>query len=163
MLINSWLIVGKLCKVWGTVSLQATLYILVCSSDKYWCVLVTYIVASKYGVCMSRTSPLLTFKLSLGCLFSPHHVNQGGVQKTTTQVTLYKPHNAKESLRRRRAGRHSQVLPGHAGQAWELWHCHQRITHSMRGWPSRLAFLIQYFGSTVSRHYYGTHNRTRTS
>ncbi len=30
------------------------------------------------------------FKLILGCLFSPHHVNQGGVQKTTPQVTLYK-------------------------------------------------------------------------
>ncbi len=27
MLINSWLIVGKICKVWGTVSLQTTLYI----------------------------------------------------------------------------------------------------------------------------------------
>ena len=32
---------------------------------------------------------LLSFKLSLGCLFSPHHVNQGGVQKTAPQVTLY--------------------------------------------------------------------------
>jgi hypothetical protein len=42
--------------------------------------------------------PLLTFKLSLRCLFSPHHVNQGGVQKTNPQVTLYKPHTAKESL-----------------------------------------------------------------
>ena len=63
---------------------------------------------------------LLTFKLSLGCLFSPHHVNQGGVQKTTPQVTLYKTHTGKESLRRLRGGRHSQVLPGQAGQAWEL-------------------------------------------
>jgi hypothetical protein len=39
------------------VSLQSTLYILVCSSDKYWCVLVTYIVVCKYSVCMSGTSP----------------------------------------------------------------------------------------------------------
>jgi hypothetical protein len=64
---------------------------------------------------------LLSFKVSLVCLISPHYVNQGGVQKTTPQVTLYKPHTAEESLRRRRAGRHSQVLPGQAGQAWELW------------------------------------------
>ena len=64
--------------------------------------------------------PLLTFKLSLECLFSPHHVNQDGVQKITPQVTLYKPHTAKESLRRRRAGRYSQVLPDHTGQTWEL-------------------------------------------
>ena len=63
---------------------------------------------------------LLSFKLILGCLFRPHHVNQGAVQKTTPQVTLYKPDTAKESLRRRRAGRHSQVLPGNAGQPWEL-------------------------------------------
>ena len=58
---------------------------------------------------------LLSFKLILGCLFSKHHVNQGGVQTTTPQVTLYKPDTAKESLRRNRAGRHSQVLPGHVG------------------------------------------------
>ena len=44
-------------------------------------------------------------------MFSPHHVNQGGVQKATPQVTLYKPHTAEESFRRHRAGRHSQVLP----------------------------------------------------
>jgi hypothetical protein len=63
---------------------------------------------------------LLSFKLILGRLFRPHHVNQGGVQKTTPQVTLYKPDTAKESLRRRRTDRHSQVLTGRAGQAWEL-------------------------------------------
>ncbi len=39
---------------------------------------------------------LFSFKLILGCLFSPHHVNQGGVQKTTPQVTLYKPDTTKE-------------------------------------------------------------------
>jgi hypothetical protein len=60
---------------------------------------------------------LLSFKLILGCLFSPHHVNQGDVQKTTPEVTLYKSDTAKESLRRLRSGRHSQVLPGHPGQA----------------------------------------------
>jgi hypothetical protein len=63
---------------------------------------------------------LLSFKLILGCVFSLHHVNQGGVQKTTPEVTLYKPDTAKESLRRHRAGRHSQVLPDHAGQPWDL-------------------------------------------
>ncbi len=123
MFINSWLIVGKLCKVWGTVSLQTTLYILECSSDKYWCVLVTYIVMCKY---------------------TAHHINQDGVQKTTPQVTLYKPHTGKESLRRRKPGQHSQVLPDHPVQSWELWHCHQRITHSMCGCPPRLAFLMQH-------------------
>ncbi len=55
---------------------------------------------------------VLTVNLSLGCVFSPHHVNQGGVQKATLQVTLYKPHTAKESLRKHGAGRNSQVLPG---------------------------------------------------
>ncbi len=60
---------------------------------------------------------LLSFKLSLGCLFkvSPHHVNLGGVQKTTPQITLYKPHTAEESLRRRRTSRHSLWQ---SGTAW---------------------------------------------
>ena len=149
----------------------------------------------------------------------------------TSSCSLSKPHTAFRvshvfilqlqcSSRRRRAGRHSQVLPGHAGQAWELllvllpahehrpliglccwtpaalasrhlvrssrwqktgrhqlmcyWHLrglsskalglgtcpfswftspsacwiclgrHQRITHNMRGWPPRLAFLLQH-------------------
>jgi hypothetical protein len=49
--------------------------------------------------------PLLSFKLSSGCLFSPHHVNQGGVQKATVpQVTLYEPHT-------------SEVLKGLSGDA----------------------------------------------
>ena len=30
---------------------------------------------------------LFSFKLSLGGLLRSHHVNQGGVQKTTTEVT----------------------------------------------------------------------------
>jgi hypothetical protein len=34
---------------------------------------------------------LLSLKLSLRCLFSPHHVNQGGVQKSTPQVTCTRP------------------------------------------------------------------------
>jgi hypothetical protein len=42
----------------------------------------------------------------------------------STNVTIcrndYNPHTAEESLRRLRAGRHSQVLSDHAGQAWEL-------------------------------------------
>ncbi len=50
---------------------------------------------------------LLSFKLRSGCLFSPHYVNQGGVQKPTPQVTLYESHTAEESLRRRRSSRHS--------------------------------------------------------
>ena len=63
---------------------------------------------------------LISFKFSLGCLFSPHHVNQGGVQKTTPQVTLYKSHTVNESFRRCRDGTHSQELSGHPGQGWEL-------------------------------------------
>ena len=63
----------------------------------------------------------LSFKLSLGCLFSPQHVNQGGVQEVTLQ-SLYGPNTAEESLRGRRSGRHSQILPDRAGQARELLH-----------------------------------------
>ena len=74
---------------------------------------------------------LISFKLSSGCLFIPHHVNQGGVQKATPQVTLYESHTAEESLRRRRSDRYSQVLTGHAGQAREFLHVllppHQRV------------------------------------
>jgi hypothetical protein len=72
-----------------------------------------------------------SFKLSSGYLFSPHHVNQGAVQKPTPQVTLYEPHTAEESLRRRRSGRNSQVLTDHTVQARELLHVllppHQRV------------------------------------
>ena len=82
-------------------------------------------------VCVCVSLQLISFKLSSGYLFSPHHVNQGGVQKATPQVTLYEPHTAEESLRRRRSGRNSQVLPGHPGQARELLHVllppHQRV------------------------------------
>ncbi len=74
---------------------------------------------------------LIFFKLSSGCLLSPHHVNQGGVQKATPQVTLYESHTAEESLRRCRSDRNSQVLPGHPGQARELLHVllppHERV------------------------------------
>ena len=101
-------------------------YILVCSSDKYWCVPVAYILpcASIVCVCLGDFRlPLALFQVDyrvLASKFSPPHVNQGGAQKTTPQVTLYKPHTAKESLRKRRVDRHVQVLPGNAGQAWEL-------------------------------------------
>ncbi len=73
-------------------------------------------------VCVCVSLQLLSFKLSSGYLFSPHHVNQGVVQKPTPKVTLYEPHTAEESLRRRRSGRNSQVLPGHPGHARELLH-----------------------------------------
>jgi hypothetical protein len=48
--------------------------------------------------------PLALFQVDFRVLVWPNHVYQGGVQKTTPQVTLYKPHTAKESLRRHRAG-----------------------------------------------------------
>ncbi len=131
MLINSWLIivVGNLGQVWGTVSLQATMYILVCSSDKYWFVSVTYIAVCQYILCMSWW----LWTPSFGCLFNPDHVNQGGVQKTTPQVTLYKSDIPKESLRRCRADMHSQLLSGHADKAWELF---LACFHHMRGFVS---------------------------
>ncbi len=98
VLISTLLIVGR-----GQVCVQATIYMLVCDSD-------------------SVSFLLLSFKLGLGCLFRPHYVNQGGVQKTTPEVTIYEPHTAEESLRRRRSGGHSQVLTGHADQVRELLH-----------------------------------------
>ena len=70
-------------------------------------------------VCVSVSVLSKAFKLSLGCVFSPHHINPGGVQEVTP---LYEPHTAEECLGRHRSGRHSQVLPGHAGQARELLH-----------------------------------------
>ncbi len=85
MLINSWLIVGKLCKS---------------SRQSRWC---------------PEDDP------------SSHSF-----------------HPAQESLRRLRADRYSQVLLVYVGQVWELWYCHQRMTHSMFGWPPRLVFLLQH-------------------
>ncbi len=103
-------------KVWGHVSVQVTIYMLVCVSDNesvtsvcQWhngkCVYVSVCVC----VCHS------SFSLSR-CLFNPHHVNQGGVQKTTPQVTLYESHTVEESLRRHRSVRQSQVMSDHPDQ-----------------------------------------------
>jgi hypothetical protein len=85
---------------------QRSIYL--CVRDVYWCIPVTYILTRVR--CVIVDFLLLSFKLSLRCLFRPRHVNQGGVQKTTPQVTLYKSHTAEESLTRSRAGRYSQVL-----------------------------------------------------
>jgi hypothetical protein len=62
--------------------------------------------------------PWLTFKLSLGFVFNPHHVNQGGVQKTTPQVTLYKSYTDSLSGDAELTG--SKVLVGHPDRVWEL-------------------------------------------
>jgi hypothetical protein len=89
------------------------------------------IVCMSGWVCVCVSLQLLSFKFSSGCLFNPHHVNQGPVQKPTPQVTLYEPHTSEESLRRRRSGRNNQVLSGHPGHAMELLHVllppHQRF------------------------------------
>jgi hypothetical protein len=61
-------------------------------------------------VCVCMSFQLLSFKLSSGYLFSPHHVNQGVVQKPTPQVTLYESHTTEESLRRHRSDRNSQLM-----------------------------------------------------
>jgi hypothetical protein len=50
------------------------------------------------------------FQDDLRCLFRPHQVNHGGVQKSPTQVSLYKSHTTEEPLRRHRSGRYCQVL-----------------------------------------------------
>jgi hypothetical protein len=49
------------------------------------------------------------FQDDLRCLFLPHQVNHGGVQKAPAQVSLSKSHTTEESLRRRKLRRISQV------------------------------------------------------
>ncbi len=65
------------------------------------------------------------------CLFRPHQVNHGGVQKPPAQVSLYKSHTTEESLRRHRSGRYCQVLSSHSGQVGKLFLMllppHQRV------------------------------------
>ena len=60
------------------------------------------------------------FQDDLRCLFSPHQVNHGGVQKPPQQVSLCKSDTTEESLRGRRSGRYSQVLTGHSDQVRKL-------------------------------------------
>ena len=73
MFINSWLIVGNLCKVWGTVSLQATLsgwYISVFQWQILVCASYIYIVVCQYScqeeshTKMRNSGPFLPFRLS---------------------------------------------------------------------------------------------------
>ena len=54
------------------------------------------------------------FQDDLRCLFSPHQVNHGGVQKPPAQVSLYKSHTTEEPLRRHRSDRYCQVLSSHS-------------------------------------------------
>ena len=54
------------------------------------------------------------FQHDLRCLFSPHQVNHGVVQKPPVQVSLYKSHTTEEHLRRLRSGRYRQVLSSHS-------------------------------------------------
>ena len=49
------------------------------------------------------------FRDDLSCLFSPHQVNHGGVQKPPAQVSLYKSHTTEEPLRRHRSVRYLVV------------------------------------------------------
>jgi hypothetical protein len=89
----------------------------VCASYIYCRVTVLCVWLGDFGL------PLALFQVDLGCLFSPHHVNQGGVQKTTVtpEVTLYKSDTVKKSLSRDEeltdTARYCLVS---AGQAWEL-------------------------------------------
>jgi hypothetical protein len=69
-------------------------------------------------VCMSRcvcvcvSFQLLSFKLSSGCLFRPHHVHRGGVQKSTPQVTPYEPPHCW------RVSQETQKWQAQPGAAW---------------------------------------------
>ena len=80
--------------------------------------------ASILCVCLGDCGlPLALFQVDFRVLVYPTSRQSRwclSVQKTTPEVTLYKPDTTEESLRRRRAVSHSQVLPGHADQAWEL-------------------------------------------
>jgi hypothetical protein len=66
-----------------------TLYRSVCRWQILVCVSCMYIGVCQHSVCMSGWVCVIVFflflyfKLSLGCLYNTHHVNQGGVQKTT--------------------------------------------------------------------------------
>jgi hypothetical protein len=74
---------------------------------------------------------LLSFKLSLGCLFNLHHVNHGGFQ-TTPQVTLYKSHTVAESIRRRRAcGTARYCLTMWVERENSCWSCFHHIRGSL--------------------------------
>ncbi len=57
----------------------------------------------------------------LRCLFTPHQVNHGGVQKDPVQISLYKSHTTEEPLRRQRSGRYFQVLSNHSDQVGKLF------------------------------------------
>jgi hypothetical protein len=71
------------------------------------------------------------FQDDLRCLFRPHQVNHGGVQKPPVEVSLYKSHTNAEPLRRRRTDRYCQVLSSHSGQIGKLlimlFSPHQRV------------------------------------
>ncbi len=66
-----------------------------------------------------------------GCVFTPHQVNHGGVQKSPAQVSLYKSdHTTEEPLRRRRSVRYCQVLSSHSDQVGKLLLILLRVTWS---------------------------------
>ena len=91
---------------------------------------------------------LLSFKLILGCLFSPHHVNQGGVQKTTrkslfTNPTLLKSLSGDAEL----AGTARYCLAMRAKRGNSCWCCF----HHMRGSVSlTTSYTRMYAFSSVS-------------
>ncbi len=61
-------------------------------------------------VCVWCVLFLHLFQDDLRCLFRPHQVNHGGVQKTPTQVSLYKSHTTEVPLRRNRSDRYCHLL-----------------------------------------------------
>jgi hypothetical protein len=73
------------------------------------------------SVCVCHSSFSLSSWVQGACLA---HITSIKVlsRSLPRKVTLYEPHTAEESLRRRRSGRNSQVLPGHPGQARALLH-----------------------------------------
>jgi hypothetical protein len=86
--------------------------------DKYGCIVQEMFTVHRSGHVQGVLFVDL-FQDDLRCLFSPHHVNHGGVQKAPAKVSLYKSHTTEEPLRRRRSGRYCRVLSKSFGSSRE--------------------------------------------
>ncbi len=87
-----------------------------------WCVSEWVCSVCECVVCVCVLFVNLFCQDDLRCLFRPHQVNHGGVQKAPAQVSLYKSHTNEESLRRpwHRSDRYCQVLSNHSGKIGKL-------------------------------------------
>ena len=114
---------------------------------------------------LNSTSDVLVCETQRKCLFSPHQVNHGGVQKAPAQVSLYKSHTTEEPLRRHRSGRYCQVLSSHSGQVGKLllMLCppHQRVyvVGHLLDLHVRLKLVFPFDRGHVEIHGYGTNTQ----